>query len=69
MRNRLGDRQRSISPRSTGDELGTLRRSQECPIRKIGARTENHSRRKQKLGFGTGGKRNGKNSEPTSNFL
>ena len=59
-RNRLRNGPRSLGPRITGDKLGTLRRSQECPICKNGTRTENNSRRRQKLGFRAGGKRNRK---------
>ena len=43
-----------------GRRRNRLGEGQEGPIRKNGARTENHNRRKQKLGFGTGGKGNGK---------
>ena len=57
-RNRLRNRPRPISPRSTGNKLGMLRRSQECPIRKNGTRTKNNSGRRQNLGFRTGGRRN-----------
>ena len=46
-RNRLQNGSGPVSLKSSGSQLGTLRGSQECPIRENVTRAENNSRREQ----------------------